>query len=193
MEQNMLKDLILKNRSYRKFNSERKIQKSELLDLIDLARITASSKNKQPLKYKIVTETQEVDFVFNHLSWAWYLKDWKGPAKYERPAAYIIVFLDKSINDNAFIDVGIASQTILLGAVENGLGGCIIRTVNRYEMNKHFNFPKNLDLIQVIALGEPMQNVEIVDVNKSGDIEYFENENKDHFVPKRSLTEIVIE
>lgn len=189
----MLKDLIIKNRSYRKFNSERKIQKSELLELVDLARITASSKNKQPLKYKLVTETQELDFIFDQLNWAWYLKDWKGPNENERPLAYIIVFLDKDINDNAFIDVGIASQTILLGAVENGLGGCIIRTVNRYEMNKHFNFPKNLDLVQIIALGEPSQNVEIVDVNDSGNIEYFENENKDHFVPKRSLSEIVIE
>lgn len=193
MEQTMLKDLIIKNRSYRKFNSERKIQKSELLELVDLARITASSKNKQPLKYKLVTETQELDFIFDQLNWAWYLKDWKGPNENERPLAYIIVFLDKDINDNAFIDVGIASQTILLGAVENGLGGCIIRTVNRYEMNKHFNFPKNLDLVQIIALGEPSQNVEIVDVNDSGNIEYFENENKDHFVPKRSLSEIVIE
>lgn len=189
----MLKDLIIKNRSYRKFNSERKIEKSELLDLIDLARITASSKNKQPLKYKLISEAPEVGFVFDQLNWAWYLKDWKGPSENERPVAYIIVFLDKSINDNAFIDVGIASQTILLGAIENGLGGCIVRTVNRYKMNEHFNFPENLDLIQVIALGEPLQNVEIVDVNESGDIEYFENDEKDHFVPKRSLSEIVIE
>jgi len=189
----MLKDLILKNRSYRKFNSDRKIQKSELLELIDLARITASSKNKQPLKYKLVSETQELNFVFEQLKWAWYLKDWKGPSENERPAAYILVFLDKSINDNAFIDVGIASQTILLGAVEMGFGGCIVRTVNRYEMNKHYKFSENLDLVQVIALGEPLQNVEIVDTDKSGNIEYFENDNKDHFVPKRPLSEIVIE
>jgi len=189
----MLKDLIIKNRSYRKFNSQRKIEKSELLELIDLARVTASSKNKQPLKYKLVSDAEEVDFVFEQLNWAWYLKDWKGPVESERPVAFIIVFLDKSINDNAFIDVGIASQTILLGAVEKGLGGCIVRTVNRYKMDKHFNFPENLDLVQVIALGEPLQNVEIVNVNESGDIEYFENENKDHFVPKRSLSEIVIE
>jgi len=188
----MLKDLVNKNRSYRKFNSKRKINNGELLELIDLARITASSKNKQPLKYKIITEKKDLDFVFEQLSWAWYLKDWKGPLESERPTAYIVVFLDKDINDNAFIDVGIASQTILLGAVEKGLGGCIVRTINHYKMQEYFNFAENLDLIQVIALGEPAQEVETVAIEKSGSIEYFENEEKSHFVPKRSLSEIVI-
>ncbi len=188
----MLKDLVKNNRSYRKFNSERKISNSELLELIDLARITASSKNKQPLKYKIVSESKDLDFVFEQLSWAWYLKEWKGPLKNERPTAYIVVFLDKNINDNAFIDVGIASQTILLGAVEKGLGGCIVRTVNRYQMQKHFGYAENLELIQVIAIGEPAQEVETVELEKSGSIEYFENDQKVHFVPKRSLSEIVI-
>lgn len=189
----MLKDLILQNRSYRRFNSERKIEKSEVLELIDLARVTASSKNRQPLKYKIITETEELDFVFEQLNWAWYLKDWKGPEAGEKPTAYVIVFLDKELNDNAFIDVGIASQTILLGAVEKGLGGCIVRTVNRFKINNRFKFPENLDLIQIIALGEPAQKVDIVDVAESGNIEYFENEERHHFVPKRSLTEIVID
>lgn len=189
----MLKDLILQNRSYRRFNAKRKIEKHEVIELIDLARVTASSKNRQPLKYKIITESDELDFVFEQLNWAWYLRDWKGPTKDERPTAYVIVFLDKTLNDNAFIDVGIASQTILLGAVEKGLGGCIVRTVNRFKINNHFNFPENLDLIQIIALGEPAQKVEIVDVKDSGNIEYFENEEKHHFVPKRSLKEIVID
>lgn len=188
----MLKELILRNRSYRRFNSHRRVTQNELLDLIDLARLTASSKNRQPLKYKLITDIEEASFVFDQLNWAWYLKDWKGPSADEKPAAYILVFLDNNINDNAFIDVGIASQTILLAAIDKGLGGCIVRTVNRYEMNKQFNFPENLNLVQVIAIGEPAQNVEIVDVDTSGSIEYFENEKNVHFVPKRSLTEIII-
>ncbi len=188
----MLKELVYKNRSYRKFNSKRKVNKGELEDLIDLARVSASSKNKQPLKYKLVTTGEDVDFVFDQVKWAWYLKDWKGPAPDERPTAFIVVFLDKQINDNALIDIGIASQTILLGSVEKGLGGCIIRTVNRYNMRKRFSYPDNLELVQVIAIGEPMQEVRIVDVDENGDIEYFEDDEKVHFVPKRSLKEIII-
>lgn len=189
----MLKDIVYKNRSYRKFNSERKISQEELLELVDNARVTASSKNRQPLKYKLINKPDDLDFVFKQLSWAWYLKDWKGPAEAERPTAYIAVFLDKDLNDNAFIDVGIASQTILLSAVEKGLGGCIIRTVNRYRMRKRFGYSENLDLVQIIALGEPAQDIEIVNIDESGSIEYFENEQKVHFVPKRSLKEIIID
>jgi len=189
----MIKELVTKNRSYRKFNSSRQINRDELIKLIDLARLTASSKNKQPLKYKLILNKDEVDFVFDQLNWAWYLKNWKGPEIGERPTSYILVFLDNDINDNAFIDVGISSQTILLGAVEMGLGGCIVRTVNRYEMNKRFNFAENLNLVQVIAIGEPAQTVEIVDMEKDGNIHYYENEELVHFVPKRPLDEILID
>ncbi len=188
----MLKDIVVKNRSYRKFNPKRIISHNELLEMVDLARHSASSKNKQPLKYLLVTEKTETDFVFKQLSWAWYLKDWKGPSENERPPAYILVFLDTEINDNAFIDVGIASQTILLAAVEKELGGCIIRTINRHEMKKHFEYSNTLALVQVIAIGEPHQNAEVVEVNKSGSIEYFEDEGGIHFVPKRPLSEIVL-
>lgn len=189
----MLKDIVYNNRSYRKFNSKREISRDELLEFVDNARVTASSKNRQPLKYKLINKKGDLEFVFKQLSWAWYLKDWKGPKEEERPTAYIAVFLDKDLNDNAFIDVGIASQTILLSAVEKGLGGCIIRTVNRYRMRKRFAYPENLDLVQIIALGEPAQDIEIVDLDESGSIEYYENEQKVHFVPKRSLKDIIID
>jgi len=188
----MLKDLVHKNRSYRKFNPERSVSRAELLELVDLARHSASSKNKQPLKYLLVNDKKDTDFVFEQLSWAWYLKDWKGPAEEERPSAYILVFLDTQINDNAFIDVGIASQTILLAAVDKELGGCIVRTINRHEMKKHFKYSDTLDLVQVIAIGEPVQKSVVVEVGESGSIEYFEDESGSHFVPKRPLSEIVL-
>lgn len=189
----MLKDLVQKNRSYRRFNPERKISQNELLQLVDMARLTASSKNRQPLKYKLVNESEDVDFVFDQLSWAWYLKDWKGPSKSERPSAYIMVFLDKDLNDNAFIDVGIACQTILLGATEMGLGGIIMRTVNRFRMKKKFQYADNLDLVLVIALGEPKQEIKIVKVSDNGNIEYYEDENNTHYVPKRNLKDIILD
>jgi nitroreductase len=102
------------------------------------------------------------------------------------------MLLDKNLNDHAMIDAGIASQTILLGAVEQGLGGCIIRTVNRFEIQKHFNLPDHLEIILVIALGKPDQIVKLTDIDQAGNIEYFEDQNKIHYVPKRSLNEVII-
>ena len=188
----MLKDIVLRNRSYRKFRANEKVPMDTIENLIDLARVTPSSKNIQPLKYLLLNEKKDTDYVFERLKWAWYLKNWNGPSDEEQPPAYIIMLLDKSLNDNAMIDAGIASQTILLGAVEQGLGGCIIRTVNRYELHKHFNLPEHLEIILVIALGKPDQVVELTGVEKSGDIQYFEDDDQVHYVPKRNLDEIII-
>jgi len=188
----MLKDIILKNRSYRKFRANENVPMDMLESLIDLARITPSSKNIQPLKYLLLNKKKDTDYVFERLKWAWYLKDWNGPSKDEQPPAFIIMVLDKKLNDNAMIDAGIASQTILLGAVEQGLGGCIVRTVNRYEIQNHFKLPEHLEIILVIALGKPDQIVELTKVDKSGDIHYFEDDDQVHYVPKRSIDEIII-
>jgi nitroreductase len=188
----MLNDMVLKNRSYRKFKADQPVSEEVLEALVGLARITPSSKNLQPLKYLLLNKKPDTDFVFERLRWAWYLKNWNGPLFDERPPAYIVMCLDKNISDNAMIDVGIASQTILLGAVEKGLGGCIIRTANRYEIHKRFGLADHLEIILVIALGEPAQTVKITEVGKTGNIEYFEDENQVHFVPKRSLNEIII-
>jgi len=192
MELTMIKDLVLKNRSYRKFHNDINVSVESLTELVDIARVTPSSKNRQPLKYVLVTKENDVDFVFNQLRWAWYLKDWDGPTKEEQPPSYIIMCCDTNLNDKALIDSGISAQTILLAAVEKQLGGCIIRTVNRYAIAKHFNLPANYEIVQVIAIGVPNQKIELTDINKSGSIEYFEDKDGTHFVPKRKLDELII-
>ena len=187
----MLKDLVHINRSYRKFHADKKVSESTLKELIELARLTPSSKNRQPLKYLLITEQKETDFVFQQLKWAWYLKDWTGPTVEERPAAYVIMLLDSKLNDHAEIDAGIAAQTILLGAVEKEMGGCIIRTVNHFEVKKYFELGEKLKIILVIALGFPNQKVQLTKLKEKKNIEYFEKEGT-HFVPKRSLDEIIV-
>ena len=186
-----LEDLVLQNRSYRKFLANHKVSMNTLKYLVNLARITPSSKNLQPLKYILLNKKTDTDIVFENLKWAWYLKEWTGPSTEERPAAYIVMLLDKSLNENAMIDAGIAAQTILLGATEKNLGGCIIRTVNRIELEKYFELPEHFDIIQVIALGVPDQVVGLTEVGKDNSIKYYEDDNEVHWIPKRSLDEII--
>ena len=186
----MLKELILQNRSYRKFFANKLVSVNELETLIDLARQTPSSKNKQPLKYILVTEKKDTDFVFDQLSWAKHLKEWTGPSKNERPPAYIIMLLDTKVNPDAMIDAGISAQTILLGAIEQGLGGCIIRTVNRAQTSNYFKLPKYLQIIQVIAIGKPQHEVKLVKVLDEK-TEYFVDDKGIHCVPKRELKDII--
>ena len=93
----MLKDLVYKCRSYRRFYENIRISEEELKDLVDLARMTASTANSQALKYHLVTRPEECAAVFGTLGWAGALPDWDGPEEGERPSAYIIVLCDNTL------------------------------------------------------------------------------------------------
>jgi nitroreductase len=88
-------------------------------------------------------------------------------------------------------DDGIATQSILLGAVEAGYGGCIIRAVNRKKLREILNLPEQFEIIQVIALGKPKEAI-ILDEMTNGEIKYWRDANQVHHVPKRSLEEIIL-
>lgn len=189
----MLKDLVLKNRSYRRFFEDEKICELTLRELVDLARNTAASVNFQVLKYKLVNQPEENKRVFENLAWAGLLKDWKGPEEGERPSAYIIVLCDKSISLSKPIDVGIAAQTILLAATEKGLGGCMFGSIRREKLAEDFEIDLEKYSIElVIALGKPKETVKLVDLPESGSTAYYRDENSVHYVPKRSLEDIII-
>lgn len=189
----MLKELVLKNRSYRRFYEEEKIGRDILVELIDLARNTASTVNSQALKYILVCDECGNEKVFDTLAWAGLLKDWKGPEKGERPSAYIIVLCDLSLGRNKATDVGIAAQTILLGAVEKGLGGCMFGSIRREQLAESFDIDLEKYTVDlVIALGKPKETVKLTAVPESGSTAYFRDENAVHYVPKRSLDDIIM-
>ena len=186
-----LKELILKTRSYRRFDESHKIDAKTLESFIDLARLSSSGANKQPLKYLYYNTTKDCEKIFPYLAWAGYLTDWPGPEKGERPTAYIIILGDKSKSDIFGVDHGIAAHSILLGATDAGLGGCIIGSIKREELNNELSIPDNFDTLLIIALGKPVENVIIEDI-KEANVKYWRDKNKNHHVPKRSLKELII-
>lgn len=189
----MLKDLVVKNRSYRRFYQEVPVSTEDLRSLIDLARNTASSVNSQALRYKLVNTKEENEKVFETLAWAGLLKDWKCPEEGERPSAYIIVMYDLSVGMVKHRDEGIAVQTILLGATEMGYGGCMFGSVNRSKLAESFDIDtEKYEIGLVLALGKPKETVKLVDIPESGSTHYFRDTNGVHYVPKHSLDDIII-
>ncbi|MDZ7292071.1 MAG: nitroreductase family protein [candidate division KSB1 bacterium] len=188
----MLRELVLKNRSYRRFHQEVAIDESMLRKFVDLARHSPSAGNRQPLKYILSCDRAKNEVIFPHLAWAGYLKDWPGPAEGERPSAYIIILGDTTISQFFEYDCGIAAQSILLGATEEGFGGCIIHSIQREDLRKALKIPSHLEILLVLALGKPKEIVKIETVGASGDIKYWRDKEGVHHVPKRSLDEIII-
>jgi nitroreductase len=188
----MIKDLIVKNRSYRRFFEDAPITEETLRELVDLARLSASSANRQPLKYILSCTPEKNATIFQYLAWAAYIEGWDGPAEGERPAAYIIMLGDNTISEKINCDHGIAAQSILLGATERGLGGCIIASVQRQPLCRDLDIPDRYAILLVIALGKPKEQVVIETVGEDGDIKYWRDESDIHHVPKRPLDEIII-
>ena len=183
-------ELIMKNRSYRRFVESKRISAEQIGRWIGLARYSASGRNMQPLKYAVSTSPEVNAAIFPHLAWAGYLADWKGPAEGERPAAYIAVLHDTSLSDKYYCDDGIAIQSILLGAVEEGYGGCILGSVNRREIARILELPPHLPILWVLALGKPAETVLLHDL-EGDDIRYWRDPEGNHHVPKRKTEELI--
>lgn len=186
-----LKDLVLKTRSYRRFDEGSRIEYSTLENLIDLARHSASGANRQPLKYLIYNSPEDCARIFPSLAWAAYLKDWNGPEPGQRPAAYIIILGDKTISEGFGVDHGIAAQSIMLGATEAGFGGCMIGSIKRDQMRDELKITERYEILLVLALGKPAENV-IIDEIRNGDVKYWRDSSNNHHVPKRPLKELIL-
>ncbi len=186
----MLYDLIRKTRSFRRFKEEEPIDLETLRYLVDLARLGGSARNVQPLKYVLVSSPEVKAKIFPHLAWAGYLKEWPGPQEGERPAAYIVCLLDTSLSHEAGCDLGIATQNLLLGAAEKGLGGCRIASIAT-GLREVLGLDDHLQVLQVVALGKPAETVSLDEQGPGGDIKYWRDADQVHHVPKRSLQDII--
>jgi nitroreductase len=188
----MIKDLITQNRSYRRFQQEVPVKRETLRELVELGRLSASAANLQPLKYILSNQPEKNAQIFSCLRWAGYLKDWRGPTEGEKPSAYIIIVGDHRISKGFLCDHGVAAQSILLGAVERGLGGCIIAAVQRTKLGKLLEIPDYFEILLVLALGKPKEKVVLETVGPDGDIKYWRDKNQVHHVPKRKLDDIIV-
>jgi len=187
-----VKDLVLKNRSYRRFAESETISLGTLKELVDLGRLSASAANLQPLKFVLSHTSGTNAAIFSCLAWAGYLTDWPGPAEGERPAGYIVMVGDTAIRKTFDCDHGIAAQSILLGAVEKGLGGCMIGAIDRDKLRAALKLPEQYEILLVLALGKPTEHVVIDSVGKDGSIKYWRDGKGVHHVPKRALDDIIL-
>ncbi|MCL6456929.1 MAG: nitroreductase family protein [Gorillibacterium sp.] len=188
----MLKELVRKNRTVRRFEQEVEIERGTLEEWVDLARLSSCGSNLQSLKYFLSNDRETNKVIFDHLRWAGYYKDWHGPEEGERPSAYIVMLGDNEIATNHFWDHGIASQSILLGACEQGFGGCMFASVDKKGLATKLQISDQYEILMVIALGKPKEIVVLEEVTDPKDIKYWRDTDGVHHVPKRKLEDLLI-
>lgn len=187
----MLKELVVKNRSYRRFCQNKEVSWEQLRDFIDIGRLTASSANRQPVRYILSCEPEKNEVIFKCLRWAGYLEGWDGPREGERPAAYIVMM--EPVGSNAPHDEGIIGQTILLAATEQGLGGCLLANIDRKMLEEVLHVDEKYDVKLVIALGYPKEKVVLEEISQTDDIKYYRDEKGIHHVPKIRLEDLILD
>lgn len=190
----MIRDLVVKSRSYRVFDEIFKLEKEDLVDLIELSRFSPCGKNGQYLRFIPIYKEEILNKIYPYLAWAAYLKDWSGPKEGERPTGIILIVSKEGTLTDPILacDVGIVSQTIMLGAVEKNLGGCMIRALNRKRIAEVLNLSDDYIIHIALAIGKPAQEVIIEDINEGEDIKYWMDEDKTHHVPKIVLEDLII-
>jgi len=180
-------DTILKRRTIRKFKKKR-IDFKILEKCVNAARLSPSAANLQPLEFIVVDDKKLLEKVFSCLSWAGYL-EW-SPTKEEMPRAYIVILINKKKRtEGGEYDVGIAAEAMSLVAEEEGLGSCIIGSIDTEKLEKILDVPDYCEIKLVLAIGYPDEKS--VAEKMKNDVKYWRDENGVMHVPKRSLRDIL--
>lgn len=195
MGEKTFKDLLKSSRSYRGYDESRKVARGELADMVDCARYAPSSINIQPFRYYLACEEEIVSKIQAQTIWARGLPQLELPHKGHYPTAFIVICQDTKIAESIprfQKDAGIVAQTILLSAAEKGLGGCMIASFNAGEIVKALDLAPNLKPVLVVAIGKPDETVVLTEAGADGKTAYYRDENDVHYVPKRSLEDILL-
>lgn len=189
-ELEMLRAVLRRTRSCRRFRPNVPLSRDDLTQLVDLARQTASGSNCQPLRYWLVWDRTLCGQVFPFTNWAGRLGGWR-PTADEQPSAYIVLLAAPKSGPTIQTDAGIAMQTLLLAATARGLAGCMLGAVDRPMISKVLGLPPELELLYVVALGEAAETWELEDA-RAGDVAYYRDAADRHHVPKRPLAEVLL-
>lgn len=188
----MLLDLLKKTRSYRNFDPSVTYSADDMKELVNLCRFAPSSVNRQPLRFAYAHKKEDCRRIFAHLGWAGLIKENKPPLLGNEPTAYILICYDTNFTKTSpDADVGIYAQTIVLGAMEKGIGACMIGSINKPALAEIFALPPNIMPRLVIALGAPNEKIVLTQA-ENGETKYYRDAENTHYVPKLPLAEILL-
>ena len=184
--------LVAQTRTYRRFDETHTLDEETLVDLVKITTLCPSAANRQPLKYMISWEPERNELIFPHLRWAMALPDWPGPAEGERPTGYIVILGDNRITGQFHWDDAIVAHAMLMRATEQGLGGCMIGSIDRDQLRAELGLPNHLKILLVVAIGKPVETVVLESGQSPDERPYWRDADDAHHVPKRGLDEVLL-
>ena len=187
-----LKELVTKARTCRRFKGSRHLSADTLAQLVDFARLSASARNAQLLRFVTVSDRELCAAMDSLVVLGGALTPEQRATDAQRPGGYIIIAGPASMDDFAVMDVGIAAQSINLAACEAGLATCMIGAVKKDEAAVLVGLPDDLKVRLVLAVGEADEVRRLVERRPDGKLIYYRDENDEHCVPKITLDEAIV-
>lgn len=181
--------LVKKNRSYRGYDKSFVVKRAMLERIVAATTKAPSAKNKQVLRYRLVTKGEEANFVLQNIKLGGMLPELHLPYAGTEPEAFIIICSTVSEDKFVDIDLGIAMQTMLLKATDMGLNGIIIGAYNKAKITERFSLP--YEPLAIVAIGKAGEKIELVDVNVGENLAYYRKEGV-HYVPKIKAEQLII-
>jgi nitroreductase len=184
-----LDTLLHRNRSYRGYDPSRAVSEEELRALLSVVPLTASGMNRQPLRFRLVT-AEKAGLVLPHITLGAALPEEHLPKPGMEPEAFIVVCSAVPEDKVVDIDLGIAAQSILLKAVERGLGGIFILNFRKEALREALQLPSAP--LAVIAIGKPAESIYLMPVSSPDQSLSYYRKDGVHYVPKLQVDMLLI-
>lgn len=184
----MFAELVRKNRSKRVF-LRRQVPMSLLEDLIEDCRFSASTVNKQVIRYILVNDDEMCRKIFR-------LTNLPSTHKIDeefRPGAFIIKVTKRDVklpDSFLYYNLGIATANLTLAASSRGYSCVTLLSTNMEKLAELVSLDNAYKAVSVIAVGESEQIVKTVDI-AGGDTSYYK-EGDVHVVPKLKTESLII-
>ena len=184
-----LSTLLRRNRSYRGYDPSCVVTEAQLRRIVEVCTKVPSGRNQQVLRFKLVTRASGADKMQGLYKLGGALPELHLPFPGTEPEAFIIICSTREPDRWVNMDIGIAAQSMLLKAVEMGLGGICIGAFNPTAVTEAFSLPYPPQL--VVAIGKPAEQIELVSVREGDNLKYY-RENGIHYVPKIALHDLIL-
>ena len=184
-----LESLMEKNRSYRGYKKDFVVKREMLERIVAVNAKIASAKNQQVLRFKLVTKDTGANVIVENMKLGGLLPELHLPFEGTEPEAFIIIC--STLPETAVIDIdlGISAQSMLLKAVEMGLGGIFIRNFNAKALKEALGL--SLQPLAVLAVGKPAEKIRLVPAVPGDSLAYTFQDGV-HYVPKLQADDLIV-
>ncbi len=184
----MFSELVKKNRSKRIYNGS-DVSFSLLKELIEDCRFSASTINRQDIRYILINNEQICSDIFNITN----LPSTHKVDIKNKPGAFVVMIVERNINlPDTFLyyNIGLATANLTLSATSKGYNCVTLLSTNLEKLAHIISLGKDKKIVTVIAVGKSDQVVITEDVS-GGDVSYYKKDGNIHVVPKLTTEALI--